>query len=184
MADTSFVKDLFDIVKSMVLAVKVIDQYEGGLRLRGGVVRSKRLSNDTIQLRERILTEIYDTNMLDITIKKNQLESILEDERTEMMKKGKLRKDKPGVIKKPHEIGRSDLLHTYNPFFRPDYESKKFKKTGFFGEASHVDRYTKVLPAGTWWLIPEFWFGYMRVATLPINIQTMEIENMNVPTTD
>ncbi|MGV8141389.1 MAG: hypothetical protein ACP5NW_03030, partial [Candidatus Woesearchaeota archaeon] len=47
-----------------------------------------------------------------------------------------------------------------------------------------VDRYTKVLPAGTWWLIPEFWFGYMRVATLPINIQTMEIENMNVPTTD
>jgi hypothetical protein len=184
MPDTSFVKDLFDILKSMILAVKVVDQYEGGLRFKGGVLRSKRLSDSNIRLREKILNDVYDTNMLDISIKKNQLESILADEREEMIKKGKLLKDKPGVVKKPHEVGRSDLFHTYNPSRRPNYDPKKFRKTGLFGKASHIDRYTNVLPAGTWWLIPEFWFGYMRVATLPINTQTMEVENITIPTTD
>jgi hypothetical protein len=261
MPDTSFVKDLFDILKSMVLAMKVVDQYEAGLRFRGGVLRTKRLRDSNIQLRERILSNIYDTNMLDIPYDKNQLEGILIKERTEMIEKGKLREDKVyvekkpyeagrrrwfytnnpfyrpdygldfkksffsgkarhvdrhnktllekddlekilsseravmiekgklledkvHVAKKPYEIGRHRWFHTNNPFFRPDYNPEEFKKTRFFGKASHIDRYTNVLPAGTWWLVPEFWFGYMRVATLPINIQTMEIENINIPTTD
>jgi hypothetical protein len=101
-----------------------------------------------------------------------------------MIKKGKLREDKPFVVKKSYEVGRHRWFHTNNPFFRPDYDPKEFKKTWFTGKASHVDRYAKALPAGTWWLIPEFWFNYMRVATMPINLQTMELGNITVPTTD
>jgi len=187
MADTSFVKDAFDILKSMILAVKVIDQYEGGLRLAHGVVRPKRLNDKKIRLREKIITDIYENNMLDLSYKKNQIETILAAEREEMIKKGKLREDKKGVVKKPYEVGRHMWGHTYNPFAKkPDY-GEKFRMTGltgFFGLPSHVDRYSNVLPAGSWWLVPEFWFGIMRVASLPINIQTMEIERMNVPVKD
>jgi len=182
MTETSFVKDIFDIIKSMVLAGKVIDQYEAGLRLGFGVVMTKRLGDRTIKLRERILTEIYDDNMLDVSVKKNQLEKILTVERAVMIEKGKLLKDKPGVEKKPYKSGRASFK-TYWPFYKPDY-GRDFKKTWFTGRASHIDRYSKVLPAGLWFLVPEFWFGLMRVATMPINIQTMEIEKMNVPVSD
>ena len=146
-----FFKDLFEQIQSLVEAVKVVDPYEGGIRICRGVIMEKKLPNRKIVLREKTLTEVYETNMLDAGLP-------------------------------THKREKNKLFKTLNPFVRPEYGAD-FRKD-FFGRAVHKDRYTEVLPPGAWFLIPERYFGIMRIAALPINVQTMDIKELDVNVSD
>jgi len=151
--------DLFKVLQSFFEGVKVVNPNQGAVRLLRGVPLEKRLRNSKVRLREEMLNDIYEKNMIEDNLDKYKLETILTKEREEMIQNGKLKPDKEGVAKKPWEKGRTSLLKTWNPFYRPDY-SDGFRKSRW-GQASHNDRYTKILPPGAWTLIPERYFGIM-----------------------